>query len=215
MGAVFTWVTLSFIRPAGVEIAVATYASGCPEGADMHSRLAAALAHADAARAALFAAVDEVPEPLREARASEDTWSVAEIIEHLARTETGIAKLFALRIGEMQAQASPPREAPEFIAITNPAFALAENPTRKLAAPERIQPRGEMSADEARAKLVQSRGMLLDQLHAGEGLAYSTILHPHPYFGDLNVYEWVHFLGSHEIRHTAQIREVGAKLAAQ
>ena len=47
----------------------------------------------------------------------------------------------------------------------------------------------------------------------GDGLALSQVEHPHPIFGPLNLYQWVAFVGAHEARHAAQIREVGAQLA--
>ena len=40
------------------------------------------------------------------------------------------------------------------------------------------------------------------------GLAIGQIELPHPRFGLLNAYQWVLFLGAHERRHTAQIREI-------
>jgi DinB superfamily len=175
----------------------------------MHPRLAAVISYADQARAELLAAVDEIPEPLREARPTEEAWSVAEILEHLSRVERGIAKLVALKVGEMQTMAEPPRESPEMLDVDDARFVLVQNRNIRRDAPDRVAPRGELSAEAARAALLETRGVLLDQLHAADGLALSTILHPHPFLGELNVYEWVHFVAGHEQRHLAQVRELG------
>ena len=35
---------------------------------------------------------------------------------------------------------------------------------------------------------------------------------PHPALGTLNVYEWLQFIASHEVRHTKQMREIAASL---
>jgi len=174
----------------------------------MHSRLAAAIAHADRARVELLEAVDAIPGELREARPSEEAWSAAEVLEHLVRVEKGVAKLVALKVGEMQTMAEPPREADEMVAIDVARFEFLANRELRIPAPERVVPEGVMSADAARAALVETRGMLLDQLHAGDGLAYSAVRHPHPLFGPLDLYEWVHFIGSHESRHAAQVRAI-------
>ena len=45
-----------------------------------------------------------------------------------------------------------------------------------------------------------------------EGLPLGGIIRPHPALGPLNFYQWVEFVGWHEARHTAQIRENGAVL---
>jgi hypothetical protein len=34
----------------------------------------------------------------------------------------------------------------------------------------------------------------------------------HPFLGSLNAYEWFSFLGSHQIRHEKQMREIAASL---
>lgn len=180
----------------------------------MHPRLAAVIAYADSARTELLAAVDAIPEPLREARPTEEAWSAAEVLEHLSRVERGIAKLVALKLGEMQSLAAPPREADEMVDIDAAKFVLLPDRGLKLEAPERVAPQGELSADAARAALAETRGILLDQLHAGDGLALSSIVHPHPFLGDLDLYEWVHFVGAHEARHTAQVRELAEHFAA-
>ena len=179
----------------------------------MHPRLAAVISYADHTRTALLNAVDDIPEPLREARPTEDAWSVAEILEHLFRVEKGIAKLVALKIGEMQTMPEPPREAPEMVDVDAARFAVVQDRGVRLDAPDRVAPQGELSAESARASLLETRGILLDQLHAGDGLALSTIVHPHPFLGELNLYEWVHFVGSHEERHIAQIRELSTHFA--
>ncbi len=84
----------------------------------------------------------------------------------------------------------------------------------RIDAPERVVPLGEMSAEAARSALLETRAILLDQLHAGDGLAFSTVMHPHPIFGPLDLYEWVYFVAVHERRHTAQVREIAAHFSA-
>ena len=178
----------------------------------MHSRLAAVIEYADSARTELIATVDAVPETLREARPSEDAWSVAEILEHLMRVEKSVAKLIAMKAAELQSQGEPSREAAELAALDVARFAGMPNRELKRAAPERTLPRGELSAAEALDGLTQSHQQLLAQLHAADGLALSTASHPHPLLGMLDMYEWVWANGAHELRHAAQIREVAEQL---
>jgi DinB superfamily len=176
----------------------------------MHPRLAAVVAFADETRTELLAEVDAIPLPLREARPTEQGWSVAEVLEHLSRVEKGIAKLVALKVGEMQMQPAPLQEDAEMVPVDAAKFDIVVARSTLLTAPDRVAPVGEMSAEDARTALLETRGVLLDQLHAGDGLAYSSVRHPHPFLGELDLYEWVYFIAAHERRHLVQVRAIAA-----
>jgi hypothetical protein len=45
-------------------------------------------------------------------------------------------------------------------------------------------------------------------LNASDRLALGTLSMPHPLFGPLSAYHWLAFVGGHEARHAAQIREI-------
>jgi len=42
----------------------------------------------------------------------------------------------------------------------------------------------------------------------------SEVVQPHPVLGPINLYQWALFVGSHETRHTGQVREIAAQLNA-
>ena len=73
-------------------------------------------------------------------------------------------------------------------------------------------PRGDLSAAEGLAALETSRRELLSAVAEGDGLALGTVTYPHPLLGDLNLYQWILFVGQHEARHAGQIREIAAHL---
>jgi hypothetical protein len=179
----------------------------------VHPRVAAALDHADAARASLLSAIDSIPMPLREARPSEDAWSAAEVLEHLARVERGIAKLVALKVNELRARSPIPMEDPHAAPLDPSRFDALAAASVTMDAPERTRPVGEISADAARDALVETRRQLREQILAGDGLALSEVSHPHPLFGDLTLYEWILFVGAHEARHTRQLRAIANHFA--
>ncbi|MCU0626639.1 MAG: DinB family protein [Gemmatimonadaceae bacterium] len=179
----------------------------------MHPRLAAAIGHAEQARMALLDAVETLPPELREARPSLEAWSAAEILEHLARVEKGIAKLFALRVGELRATPGAPREGDEWPAVDAARFAGVDDRGLRRNAPDRTRPSGELSADAALRALRETRALLLSEAMRGDGLALGTVTHPHPFLGELDLYEWIWFIGAHEQRHTAQLRDLAAHFA--
>jgi hypothetical protein len=68
-----------------------------------------------------------------------------------------------------------------------------------------------LDAAAAWTALENAGSMMRSMLVANDGLALSSITHPHPRFGPLSVYDWVAFLGAHEVRHAEQIREDHSK----
>jgi hypothetical protein len=73
-------------------------------------------------------------------------------------------------------------------------------------APGVLEPTG-LDADAAWAALERATMEVRASIAEGDGLALSTITHPHPLFGPLTLYDWIAFVGAHEARHAAQIRE--------
>ncbi len=77
-----------------------------------------------------------------------------------------------------------------------------------MTAPEETVPPSDVSAATAWKSLEESRRALREAVISGDGLALSEVKYPHPVLGEINLYQWILFVGSHEVRHTAQIREI-------
>jgi hypothetical protein len=76
----------------------------------------------------------------------------------------------------------------------------------RVRAPETAIPTG-LDAAAAWTALETAGSMMRAMLVAHDGLALSSVTHAHPRFGPLSVYQWIAFLGAHEVRHAEQIRE--------
>ena len=178
----------------------------------MHPRTEQLLRHLDANRAELCAAVDAVPSQLREKRPTPDRWSVAEVLEHLVRVESGLTKLLTGRLAEARA-AGQLAEEPDTSPVASSYHGLMLDRSRLIVAGERVIPRGEMDSPSALVALTESRSKLRELIAAHDGLSIAVVSLPHPVFGPIDGYQWFLFIGSHEARHAAQIREIGAQLA--
>ena len=180
----------------------------------MHPRTEELLRHLDASRVVLRAAVDAVPPTHRDTKPSPERWSVAETLEHLARVEEGITRLLALRLSEAQAAGllQPERDASSVASTLNHELILDRR--RQITAGERVLPRGEMDAARALVALDNARAKLRDLLIANDGLSLGVVSHPHPVLGSIDGYQWFLFIGLHEARHAAQIREISTQLGA-
>jgi hypothetical protein len=178
----------------------------------VHPRLEELLQYADGQRANLLVAVASVPDSARDRRPGPDTWSVAEVLEHLHRVEQGIARLIGRQIERGRA-AGLPRETETGSLLQSLDHLGVTHRGESMPAPEFVQPQGALTAAAAIAALAQSRQILRDALATGDGLALGSLSVPHVYFGPLTLYQWVLFLGQHECRHARQIRDIARQLA--
>ena len=178
----------------------------------MHARTEELLQYLDTQRAMLRAAVEGVPSEQREVPPGAGCWSVAEILEHLAQTETLLAGLFARRLAEAKAQglAAETETSPIL-----PSLGLERvvDRSQKIVSPM-DHPRTGLDTEAAWVALETAGEAFRRAFLAGDGLAWSELQHPHPAFGMLNFYHWTAFVGAHEARHAKQIEEIAAGLPA-
>ena len=177
----------------------------------MHPRIEELIEALDSRHAELTRAVNEVPTEARNHRPSEDRWSVAEVLEHLALVEENVAKQVRRLVADQRANGLGAEHDSSSIAQTfNSAFVLDRR--QKRLARDAVQPRGEIDATEAWMRLERARQVTQDTLREVDGVALCDISASHPALGPLNGYQWFLFLAAHEGRHTAQIREIRAAI---
>jgi DinB superfamily len=138
-------------------------------------------------------------------RASPDRWSIAEVAEHIAISESTILQIVQDQILKKQAIVRNPNPIPD-----EKLLAWLLDRTSKFQAPEMLKPTNRWATRDALAKdFVAARDTTMayvktttDDLHGHGG--------PHPVFKMLDGYQWVLLLSGHAARHTAQIEEVKA-----
>jgi hypothetical protein len=177
----------------------------------MHSITRELLAYLDDQRAILKSAFDAVSPELRDRPPGPERWSAANIVEHLAIVEARVAGVLSDKVKEVCLEL-PPQTSEEPILPTIDYKRMYDRSTR-VKAPEIAIPTG-LDAASAWTALENAGGMLRALLIANDGTALSAVTHPHPRFGVLSVYQWVAFLGAHEVRHAEQIREAFSSHAA-
>lgn len=179
----------------------------------MHARIQEVLAYLDTRRETLRAAVDAIPAPARSTRPAPDRWSAAEVVEHLAMVEGRMAhnifekKIDAARSNGLAAETEASPVTPTFDATR-----LLDRAARH-AAPDAVVPKGTLSADAAWAELERARERLRASIVSADGLALGDVEHAHPTLGTMNLYQWALWIGSHEARHTAQVKEIAGAVA--
>jgi hypothetical protein len=164
-----------------------------------------------AGRATLEAELARVAVPLRDRRPREGRWSIGQILEHLVIVESGVTRLLAKLIPT--APARPGEEAFDADVFRREmAMPFVVDRMQRLQSPERTWPGGRMNAATAWVSLLETRRALLDLVRTADGHALERVSFPHALLGPFDLYQWIAFVGLHEARHAAQIREVSEQM---
>jgi hypothetical protein len=157
-------------------------------------------------RAAFVAALARVPSGRRAARPAPDRWSPLEIAEHVARIDSGVARLLAARGAE-----APAGEAAGGAPALPPDLAAqVRDRSVRIQAPEFVHPAGGLTAEAALGRLAESRAALVAAYRAARPEALDRVTHPHPLFGPVTLRGWVELAAHHDARHAQQVDEAGA-----
>jgi hypothetical protein len=180
----------------------------------MQPRTSELLAYLDASDKELDAAVAATPADARAKRAEPDTWSVAEIVEHLGIVHRTAGALLESTIASAR-EAGLRSETDHDPVVHQSEVQRMANRGFKITSPERARPTGAVDCDTAHAQLVEARARVRELLLAADGTALGEVVALHPALGPIDAYRWFVFFGAHQKRHAAQVREVAERLAAE
>lgn len=173
----------------------------------MHPRLSELLDEAEAARRDLLAVVASFPAERLHTPGADGAWSVAQQLAHLHLVEhSSVRALFRALKDARAAGLGPETETASLRTALDHTDLVAG--TRKLIAPDFVQPTETTDLETALARLAESRDGLRAWAREADGLALATVTFPHPRLGTLNLYQWVLMIAGHERRHTAQIERL-------
>ena len=180
----------------------------------MHPRLAEAMTYVEEKRADLLRKIESVDRDRLTERPAADRWSVAEVLDHLQRVEGGVAMLIAKRSTKARAAGLGPEKSTDSVlgSIDHMGEMLDNG---RIESPETVRPQSDADPEKALAGLTASRQSLRDAANTADGLALGEIKHTHAVLGELDLYQWIIFLGRHEARHTRQIERTLKSLSAQ
>ncbi len=133
-------------------------------------------------------------------------WSAVQVVEHVARVETGVAKML------QKGAAMPLTATAEEIAaaqITPRKIAIVRDRRTKVEAPERTLPTGAVAPESAISALLQSREALLAAFYETADKVLGGIMFVHPFVGPLTLRAWVELVAHHDARHAAQLTDLG------
>lgn len=177
----------------------------------MNKRINELVDYLDRERADLDRAVASVPRQHHNVKSSPETWSVAEVVNHLALIDRRITALLTKVTGEARAAGATPDTDTSPILPRIDVGRVLDRTTKIRNA--RADPPADCSVPDGLAALDAARQDLKALLRQPDLPSLSGVSAPHPAFGPLSGYEWVAFVAAHTHRHADQIREIGAALS--
>jgi hypothetical protein len=136
-----------------------------------------------------------------------DRWSVAEVSEHIAVSESTIFGLVQKQI--MMSPATPDKRS-EVAGKDEVVLKMVPDRSHKAQAPEFLKPTDRWATREELTKAFEdSRKATMDYVRTTND-DLRDHFGPHPLLGPLDAYQWILLISAHSERHTKQIEEVKA-----
>jgi uncharacterized damage-inducible protein DinB len=165
----------------------------------------AAVKHLQETRENFLKSIADLSDAQWKFKAAPDRWSIAEVAEHIAVSESTILGLITDKIMKAPPVAKDPAGPTDEKVI-----AAITARSQKAQAPEKLTPTLRYATREALPKdFMTSRDRTIDYVKTtAEDLRGHSA--PHPALKTIDGYQWVLLLSAHSARHTAQIDEVKA-----
>ena len=191
-------------------LALATSAQTAPAGASTTLSAAEreiALASLQATHDAFLNSIAGLSEKQWKFKPAPDRWSVAEVSEHIAVSESSIFGLVQKQI--MTSPAAPEKRA-EVAGKDATVLKMVPDRSHKAQAPEFLKPTNRWATEADVAKAFEdSRKTTMDYVRTTND-DLRDHFGPHPMLGPLDAYQWILLISAHSERHTKQIEEVKA-----
>ena len=136
-----------------------------------------------------------------------ESWSIGEILHHLFLIEVQIVKLARRLLVQAQETGLGPDPGAEGSAL-HALDHLRQDSQNKFKTIPQTSPQAGMAKGELLVLLQHSSAELLRVMMAAAPYDLNRLSFPHPFLGELNLYQWFLFAGRHEQRHRRQIRGV-------
>jgi hypothetical protein len=157
-------------------------------------------------RDAFVAATHELSKAQYHFKPDPDSWSIGQIVEHVALAELQLLDLVTTKLPQAPAPSvGKPRGPARFARLD---AIVPSRDQRRIVAPEMLVPKGTWASPEVSlAAFVEARDQTIAATAAADPAALEHVL-PHRSFGELDLEEWAYFMALHSARHTAQVVEI-------
>lgn len=139
----------------------------------------------------------------------EGRWSIGDCVEHVARVENRFLAMIQKKIAE------EPGVAPSHATREKDSLLMSLGPdrTNRRQAPEPARPMGQWTASSELVAEFENARARSARFVAETSADLRAWTNAHPFFGELDCYQWVLLMGLHAERHARQIEEIKADAA--
>lgn len=174
----------------------------------MNPKIQEIVDYLDEVRAEIYAAVNDLSQAQLDFKSAPEEWSISEVLSHLQVVEKGLPKLYAMLLKKAEEAGLQAEQDVSWLSSLD--AVKLDVVTEKRTAPERVLPTAGIPKAELFAAMQASRQSLKDALAPAGDYDFSGVKWPHPALGEINLYQWVLFVGKHEKRHLGQIERLKA-----
>jgi hypothetical protein len=140
-------------------------------------------------------------------KSAPDRWSVAEVAEHIAVSES---TLFGLVQQKIMTSPAAPEKREQVKGKDEMILQRMPDRSHKAQAPEFLRPTGRWATEAELTKAFEdSRAATMEYIRTTNDDLRDHFF-DHPVFGTMDGYQWLLLISGHSARHTAQIEEVKA-----
>lgn len=153
-------------------------------------------------RKQLLESIETLTDEQLNKKLSIEQWSIIQVLEHLYLMEAKLVKLMTRVLAEGESHS-----------VSDKPIHLALDRSQKFNSPKHFEPSDQfLTKQEMLDKLSQSRKALIEFVEQTKGLNLEGKGFLHPIFGQINIKQWIPFIGIHEQRHSEQIAEIKKQL---
>ena len=158
------------------------------------------------AQTAFFRAADAIPVGQWDSCPGMGEWSAAELVAHLVVVERGVVT----NVDRLTQKTPIPVPFPKRLHFP---MWLVEARVIRRKSPVPLDPSLMAEKEAMLGGLRRVRERTLAFISETERRDLSAYCWRHPFLGMLNAYEWMETIAAHQLRHTKQVKEIGAKLS--
>jgi hypothetical protein len=163
------------------------------------------LAHLENSRKAFIEEVTGLTAAQCSLRPSDESWSILDVVEHIATVEIGVLQVFQTRLFE---RPCPPEYKAQTAGKDQIIVDAMQDRVARRKSPDLVKPAGRWpTAQAALAAFDQARKAIAELLRR-ETRDLRDYCAPHPSLKALDGYQWILFIVAHADRHREQIREL-------
>ena len=149
--------------------------------------------------------IENIDPSIMDKKPADGAWNIAEVLEHLVKVETGMARIIYSNKGEDTGR--------DRYLSTEKIKKISDNREVKIKAPSFSIPTGDVGEYSTSLQLIRENRVNLKHAINSDKVNWLSATPPHPFAGQVGKRDWYDFLYFHMERHMVQINEIKSSVS--